>query len=70
MALFLIAAGLTLVFGILRILNFAHGAFFMIGAYVAYGILAHQPEPSMLAYLGRVSAPACWWACSALRPIG
>jgi branched-subunit amino acid ABC-type transport system permease component len=35
MAIFLVAAGLTLIFGIMRILNFAHGGFFMIGAYVA-----------------------------------
>lgn len=36
LAVFLVAAGLTLVFGILRILNFAHGSFFMIGAYIAF----------------------------------
>jgi branched-chain amino acid transport system permease protein len=36
MATFLVAAGLTLIFGILHILNFAHGGFFMIGAYLAY----------------------------------
>ncbi|MDB5816898.1 MAG: Amino acid transporter permease [Rhizobacter sp.] len=36
MATFLVAAGLTLVFGTLHILNFSHGGFFMIGAYVAY----------------------------------
>lgn len=39
MAVFLVAAGLTLVFGILKILNFAHGGFFMIGAYVAFTVL-------------------------------
>ncbi|MBZ0217516.1 MAG: branched-chain amino acid ABC transporter permease [Fimbriimonadaceae bacterium] len=33
MNLFIIAAGLTLIFGILRIINFAHGSFFMFGAY-------------------------------------
>jgi branched-chain amino acid transport system permease protein len=33
--LFLIAAGLTLVFGILDILNVAHGSLYMAGAYVA-----------------------------------
>jgi len=38
MAVFLVAAGLTLVFGILKILNFAHGGFFMIGAYVAFTV--------------------------------
>ncbi len=36
MNLFIIAAGLTLVFGVLRVINFAHGAFFMLGAYVCY----------------------------------
>ena len=35
-SLFLIAAGLTLIFGVTRIVNFAHGSFFMLGAYVAY----------------------------------
>ena len=32
----LIAVGLTLVFGVLRVVNFAHGEFFMLGAYVTY----------------------------------
>jgi len=35
-SLFLIAAGLTLIFGVTRIVNFAHGSFFMLGAFVAY----------------------------------
>lgn len=39
MNLFIIAAGLTLIFGVLRIVNFAHGAFYMVGAYVALSIL-------------------------------
>ena len=38
-ATFLVAAGLTLIFGILHILNFAHGGFFMIGAYIAFTLL-------------------------------
>lgn len=38
MATFLVAAGLTLVFGTLHILNFSHGGFFMIGAYGAYSL--------------------------------
>jgi branched-subunit amino acid ABC-type transport system permease component len=36
MFLFLIASGLSLVFGVLRVLNFAHGSFYMLGAYAAY----------------------------------
>ncbi len=34
--LFLVASGLTLVFGIMGIINLAHGAFFMFGAYLVY----------------------------------
>src|SRR5579872_789188 len=36
MFLFLIASGLSLVFGVMRVLNFAHGSFYMIGAYLAW----------------------------------
>lgn len=39
LSLFLVAAGLTIVFGVLRILNFAHGAFYMLGGYVAYQVV-------------------------------
>jgi len=34
--LFLVASGLTLIFGIMGIINLAHGAFYMLGAYLAY----------------------------------
>ena len=34
--LFLVAAGLTLIFGVLKVVNFAHGTFYMLGGYVAY----------------------------------
>lgn len=36
MATFLVAAGLTMIFGILHVLNFSHGGFFMIGAYLTW----------------------------------
>ena len=38
MFLFLIASGLSLVFGVMRVLNFAHGSFYMIGAYLAWQV--------------------------------
>jgi branched-chain amino acid transport system permease protein len=38
--LFLIAAGLTLVFGLMRIVNIAHGSFYMLGAYVASTVVS------------------------------
>jgi branched-chain amino acid transport system permease protein len=40
MLLFLVAAGLTLIFGVLKIVNFAHGTFYMLGAYLAYSVFA------------------------------
>jgi branched-chain amino acid transport system permease protein len=36
--LFLVASGLTLIFGIMGVINLAHGSFYMIGAYMAYGL--------------------------------
>ncbi|MBN8978533.1 MAG: ABC transporter permease [Rhizobiales bacterium] len=37
-ALFLVASGLSIIFGVTRIVNFAHGAFYMLGAYVAFSL--------------------------------
>lgn len=38
-ALFLVASGLSLIFGVTRIVNFAHGSFYMLGAYIAYSAM-------------------------------
>jgi branched-chain amino acid transport system permease protein len=38
MVLFIVAAGLTLIFGCLRIANFAHGTIYMLGAYLAFSV--------------------------------
>ena len=38
--LFLIASGLTLAFGVMRIVNIAHGSFYMLGVYVAYTVVS------------------------------
>ena len=40
MFLFLIASGLSLVFGVMRVINFAHGSFYMIGAYLAWQMVS------------------------------
>ncbi len=36
--LFLVASGLTLIFGIMGVINLAHGSFYMMGAYLAFGL--------------------------------
>jgi len=38
-SLFLVAAGLSLIFGVTRIVNFAHGSFYMLGVYLAYTLV-------------------------------
>ena len=38
-SLFLVAAGLSLIFGVTRIVNFAHGSFYMLGVYIAYSLI-------------------------------
>ncbi|HXP06769.1 MAG TPA: branched-chain amino acid ABC transporter permease [Stellaceae bacterium] len=49
MFLFLIASGLSLIFGVLRVLNFAHGSFYMLGAYIAWQVV-HWAQPSGAAF--------------------
>lgn len=51
LAIFLVSSGLTLAFGIMKIFNFAHGAFFMIGAYTAHAITG-QEASSLPLFLG------------------
>lgn len=40
-ALFLVAAGLSLIFGVTRVVNFAHGSFYMLGIYLAWTLTRH-----------------------------
>lgn len=49
MLLFVIASGLTIIFGVLGVLNFAHGALYMLGAYVAFSAVAHVGVPFWVA---------------------
>lgn len=42
-ALFLVASGLSLIFGVTRIVNFAHGSFYMLGAFVGYSLMQVLP---------------------------
>jgi branched-chain amino acid transport system permease protein len=43
-ALFLIASGLSIIFGVTRIVNFAHGSFYMLGAYIAFSFITWLPR--------------------------
>ena len=45
MILFLMASGLTIVFGVMGVINFAHGAFYMLGAYVAFTLVQVLAAP-------------------------
>ncbi|MBN3766441.1 ABC transporter permease [Burkholderia sp. Ac-20365] len=49
-ALFLVAAGLSLIFGVTRIVNFAHGSFYMLGIYVAYSIASRFGTSSVMGF--------------------
>jgi len=50
--LFLIASGLTLVFGVMRTVNIAHGSFYMLGVYVAYTVITRTQS----LFLGALTA--------------
>jgi branched-chain amino acid transport system permease protein len=63
---FLVTSGLSLIFGLMDVLNFAHGLFFMFGAYAGYTMYANprmilNTLPFMLALLGAV-AVGVWLA--------
>ena len=47
MFLFLIASGLSLIFGVLKIINFAHGSLYMIGAYIAWHLTTLLPQTGL-----------------------
>jgi len=59
MFLFLIASGLSLIFGVLGVLNFAHGSLYMLGAYLSYTIASLF-----------VGSPAAFWVALVLGSIG
>lgn len=56
MFIWLVASGLTLIFGVLGVLNFAHGALYMLGAYMSYTVLAAMGDNF---WLGLLLGPLC-----------
>jgi branched-chain amino acid transport system permease protein len=55
-SLFLVASGLTIIFGVTRVVNFAHGSLYMLGAYVALTIVEQLPRDPWLFWGGILAA--------------
>lgn len=53
-SLFLVAAGLSIIFGVSRIVNFAHGSLYMLGIYIAYSLIEFFGRGSILGFWGGV----------------
>ena len=63
----LTAAGLSLVFGVMRVVNVAHGEFFMIGAVVAWFVVEAAPGPPAVGFVAAlIAAPFATAALAAL----
>jgi branched-chain amino acid transport system permease protein len=58
MFLFLIASGLSLIFGVTRVVNFAHGSFYMLSAYVMYSTMKAMDFSGVSFWIALFSAPA------------
>ncbi|RUP23486.1 MAG: branched-chain amino acid ABC transporter permease [Curvibacter sp.] len=56
--LFMLAAGLTLIFGIMGVVNLAHGSFYMLGAYLAWWLSAHVGSLPLAIVLGALLSVA------------
>ena len=56
--LFMLAAGLTLIFGIMGVVNLAHGSFYMLGAYLAWSLSSMFGSLTLAILLGSVLAVA------------
>jgi branched-chain amino acid transport system permease protein len=56
---FLVASGLSLIYGLMDVLNFAHGVFLTLGAYAGWAVAAHLPQrPGALFLVTAVAAAA------------
>jgi branched-chain amino acid transport system permease protein len=53
-SLFLVASGLSIIFGVTRVVNFAHGSFYMLGAYIAWSLTARLGPGAVLGFWGGV----------------
>jgi branched-chain amino acid transport system permease protein len=69
-SLFLVAAGLTVIFGVTRVVNFSHGSLFMLGAYLAWSILTRLPPDPAWYALGVAGAALATAGIGVLLEIG
>jgi branched-chain amino acid transport system permease protein len=67
--LFLVAAGLTVIFGVTRVVNFAHGSLFMLGTYIAWSILTRLPRDPAWFAVGVLASAAATGAIGAALEI-
>jgi branched-chain amino acid transport system permease protein len=51
-SLFLVASGLSIIFGVTRVVNFAHGSFYMLGAYIAWSLVTRLGPASAVGFWG------------------
>ena len=59
--LFLLSSGLTLIFGIMGVINLAHGSFYMVGAYLAYWFARLTGSLWLAIPFAVVIAFGVWW---------
>ncbi len=59
--LFLLAAGLTLIFGIMGVVNLAHGSFYMLGAYMAYALTGAWDNLALAILAGALISISLGW---------
>jgi len=59
--LFLLAAGLTLIFGIMGVVNLAHGSFYMLGAYMAYALTGAWDNLALAILAGTLISISLGW---------
>ena len=69
-SLFLVASGLTVIFGVTRVVNFAHGSLTMLGAYLGWTLLTRLPRDPAWFALGVAETAAGLAAFGALLEMG
>ena len=68
--LFLVSSGLTIVFGVTRIVNFAHGSFYMLGAYLGWSLIERWGSTPLGFWGGVALASLAVGALGALMEVG